>query len=189
MEYRHQVADFAERTLSNLERIEAVERNELKSGVSPRDVTVFPLTQLIGSMLGLVVFPKERYEDHLPEVSIKELVENRGWPRLQVEYPAPESCSKGRHLRCEDLRELTRVVRNGISHCNLEFAVEGDTWDISSLRISNICPKCEQETTVVTLTVAKARVLAQKYADIIVETAVQKDGYKRRFMPRPVSGA
>lgn len=180
MEYRHQVADFAERTLSNLERIEAIEREEIEAGTPEEELSVFPLTQLVGSMLGLVVFPKERYEDHLPDILIQELVEEQGWPKLEVEYPAPDDCRKGRHPRCEDLRELTRVIRNGISHCNLDFTVSGHSWDISALRLSNICPKCDRETTVVRMTVEEARELAERYAQIIVQTAVDKDGYERR---------
>jgi hypothetical protein len=187
MDYRHQVADFAERTLINLRWIEAIESQERQAGARNSEVMAFPLTQLIGSMLGLVVFPKERYEDHLPEISLAEL-ENRGWPNLKVEYPSPHDCKNRRHPVCEDLRELTRVLRNGISHCNLEFTVSGDGWDIAALRLSNICPRCKQETTAVAMSVQEARILAEKYAEIIVETAVRNDGYQRRSMPRSVVG-
>jgi len=116
VEYKNLVRDFAERTLKNLESIEAVVRHDPHA-------EVFEVTQLINSMLGLLVFPQQRFFESIPETSLVELRSN-GWP-----IPA----MKGSPPYAENLRDLMRCLRNGISHCNLEFTSDGH--QLSGLRI------------------------------------------------------
>ncbi len=52
------VRSFAERTLANLRFIEAERTNQLAQGVPPNKVSVFEVTQLMNSMVGLLIFPK-----------------------------------------------------------------------------------------------------------------------------------
>jgi len=97
------VLDFARRTRKNLEFIEA------HSGDADRQVYAF--TQLINSLLGLLVFPKENFFRSIPETPLSELVA-AGWPDIKP--------VQGR-LKEDNLRQLVRNLRNGVAHFNLEF--------------------------------------------------------------------
>ena len=59
--YDKLIRDFAVRTRANLTRINDLATVE--KGTDPESRTVFEVTQLINSMLGLLVFPKEAYKD------------------------------------------------------------------------------------------------------------------------------
>lgn len=103
MDYQKEfIVDFAKRTRANLEFIE-------RSSTS----NVFEVTQLFNSMLGLLVFPQQRYMDQIPQTPLQELV-NSGWPTIKAKGPAT----------CENLRQLIRMLRNGISHCNVRFIAD-----------------------------------------------------------------
>jgi len=118
MEYHKEfIKDFAERTKANLEFIE---------GRAKRGDTVFEVTQLINSTLGLLVFPKEQYMRKIPDTSLAEL-EEQGWPRIKVvEGKLPE----------DNLQQLMRYLRNGIAHCNIEF-YSNDHRQVDGLYIWN----------------------------------------------------
>ena len=64
MNYENLIKDFANRTRKNLVAI----RNLKSAGAD-----VFDLTQLINSLLGLLVFPRERYVDRIPATPLNEL--------------------------------------------------------------------------------------------------------------------
>jgi HEPN pEK499 p136 len=70
MNYESVIRDFAERTRKNLRTI-----NDLKA----KGVEVYEVTQLVNSMLGLLVFPRENFIDQVPQTSLSEL-EADGWP-------------------------------------------------------------------------------------------------------------
>jgi len=72
MMYEDLVADFAKRTRANLETLRGIQiKNDPK-------LRVFEVTQLINSMLGLLVFPQQRYVDQIPEIPLAELVSKDG---------------------------------------------------------------------------------------------------------------
>lgn len=120
MRYENVVADFAKRTQANLERVERLARENPNS-------EVFEVTQLINSMLGLLVFPKEGYFNSIPEKSFDEL-RQEGWqlPRTRGDYP-----------QVSNLRELIRYLRNSISHFNIEFQANENTYEIYGLKVWN----------------------------------------------------
>ncbi len=104
MMYEEVVADFADRTLANLRSI----RQAKDQGQE-----VFEVTQLINSMLGLLVFPQQTYCDGIPATPLDQLV-SQGWPRIRAtNFPGFEPC--------QDLRSLVRYLRNAIAHFNLKF--------------------------------------------------------------------
>jgi len=72
MEYQNLVRDFAIRTMRNLEAVEAATTRD-------RDAELYEVTQLINSMLGLLVFPQQKYCSKIPEKSLEELRAS-GWP-------------------------------------------------------------------------------------------------------------
>ena len=74
MEYKDVLADFAHRTLQNLAHIRRLEQEQRDCGVPLECLSAFPVTQQVNSLLGLVVFPKEGYKEHIPNKTLAELV-------------------------------------------------------------------------------------------------------------------
>lgn len=118
MEYKNLVMDFIERTQKNLEFIEQAARFE-------EDGQVFEVTQLINSLLGLIVFPRENYYENIPETPLAEL-ETQGW-----KIPAVS----GQFEQVKDLRQLMKYLRNAIAHSNLEF--DSDGVNLTGIRLWN----------------------------------------------------
>lgn len=116
MEYQDVIRDFAWRTLKNLESVDRL---------SYDGAEVYETTQLINSMLGLLVFPRERYLDSIPKTDLKQLAAE-GWPipRLVGDCEHPN-----------DLRDLIRLMRNAIAHFNIEFLTS--QGQISGIKIWN----------------------------------------------------
>ena len=86
---------FSERTLINLEYIE----QKCHAGEQ-----VYDATQLINSLLGLIVFPKERDFMRIPEIPLDDL---EGWPHVE------------KTGTCSNLRDFCRRMRNAVAHCNI----------------------------------------------------------------------
>ncbi len=120
MNYEDVIADFATRTKKNLELIRRLQAEDPES-------EIYEVTQLVNSMLGLLVFPKERYFKEIPETSLAEL-EAQGWPipKMRGDFKNPET-----------LRQLIRLLRNSIAHFNLEFVVN-ERQQISGLILCNM---------------------------------------------------
>lgn len=121
MEYRpgDEIREFVKRTRDNLEAI-----RDLKKGVSKTEVWEF--TQLINSMLGLLVFPRERYVDNIPKIPLS-VLRDRGWriPKVVEGFSDPG-----------DLSVLFRLLRNSVAHCNIEFLTDSDR-QLNGLRVYN----------------------------------------------------
>jgi len=184
------LASVAKRTLVNLRRIESIDSDEAERGIAERERSVYPITQLVNSLLGLIVFPKERYADELPNRSLEDLVKE-GWPALNITYPTeicePEAkgcgdaacpCKKHKkprvrpHPRCRNLKQFIRVLRNGVSHFNLEFRLDnGEVGDrsIAGIEVSNECPQCGKVTTCVVLHKDDIRDIAERYARLLID--------------------
>ncbi len=113
------VREFARRTRTNLDVLRKVQKERT-------DYKIYEVTQLINSMLGLLVFPEQKYIEQIPETPIEDL-ERDGWPIPEVESTYPQ---------VKNLNELVRYLRNGISHCNLEF-LSDDGVEITGIRIWN----------------------------------------------------
>lgn len=118
MDYHKEfIIDFARRTRANLEFIESA---------SEQGANVFEVTQLANSLLGLLVFPREHYMRRIPDTPLGQLVE-QGWPDIKTTH--------GR-LKQDTLKQLMRMLRNGITHCNVEF-LAGPDMQITGLTIWN----------------------------------------------------
>lgn len=118
--YEEVVRDFARRTRRNLEAIEVLRH---------QDAGVFEVTQLINSMLGLLIFPQQEYVDSIPRIPLEEL-QRDGWPIPQL---------TGKFRQVEDLNELIRYLRNAVAHFNVAFVGDGEN-SIKVLRIWNMRP-------------------------------------------------
>jgi hypothetical protein len=123
------VRDFAARTLHNLRFIDEHYRL-FREG--KHDTEVYEVTQLINSMLGLLVFPKETFWNHLKPMKFEEI----------------PNCPFKKHENAPNLRELIRLMRNSFSHFNLEIKAQEDKPDedyIYAIEMYNI-NKQEKET-------------------------------------------
>src|SRR5262245_2160707 len=67
--YADLIRDFADRTRKNLEVIEKLASTHL--GEKPHE-GVFKVTQLVNSLLGLLVFPQQEWFDCLPDTPLKD---------------------------------------------------------------------------------------------------------------------
>lgn len=114
MEYKDFIADFARRTLQNLDVI------QLRA--IDGDGGVYPVTQLWNSLLGLIVLPRERDLRRIPQTPMTELW-SEGWPRFRV--------SGSEH---GTLRDLVSDLRNAVAHFNVAF-LAGPDREITSVTV------------------------------------------------------
>ena len=148
MEYQDLVRDFAERTKKNLEAIEHL----LRQGKE-----VYEITQLINSMLGLLVFPREEFVSRIPKTPLTDLHRD-GWPTPKVIDGFP---------RVKHLRELVRYLRNAIAHFNIEFISNSDR-QISGVRLWNTDPRTNTKTWEAELNPEDLRNIAERFTDLIL---------------------
>lgn len=147
MEYQNEVIiDFARRTRANLEFIEHAE----KCGES-----VFEVTQLANSLLGLLVFPREHYMERIPDTPLPELVE-QGWPNVRTTHG---------QISPNTLKQLMKMLRNGIAHCNVDFVV-GEDRKITGIQVWNKT-NAGIKTWHAELTINDLRTIAIKFVELI----------------------
>lgn len=150
MMYEDVIADFAQRTASNLKAIQELRA----SGASPQ---VFEVTQLVNSMLGLLVFPQQRYMDRIPQTPIEEL-QHEGWPIPTI---------VGNYRQVSDLRQLVRVLRNAVAHYNLEFEPSQKN-EIKRLILWNTRPGSREVTWKASLSVSDLESITQKFVELLL---------------------
>lgn len=148
MEYQHLIEDFARRTRDNLQRLNALKT----SGIE-----VYEVTALVNSMLGLLVFPQQRYVDSIPETPIDELA-SQGWPIPSV---------VGNFPQVSNLRQLVRHLRNAISHFNVEFFADG-SGQIAGLIVWNVDPRSNRTTWKARLSVSDLDAIAHRFIALIL---------------------
>lgn len=119
MDYQNLVRDFAHRTRVNLETLRQLQKTQ-------PDLEIYEVTQLINSMLGLLIFPQQKYIENIPKTPLAEL-KDQGWPIPKVVDNYPQ---------VRDLYELVRYLRNAIAHCNLKF-LSDDGKQLRGLRLWN----------------------------------------------------
>ena len=148
MNYQDLVRDFAYRTRVNLNTLRELQKAKSKS-------EVYEVTQLINSMLGLLIFPQQRFVESIPQKSLREL-DGEGWPIPVVE---------GSYPQVDNLRELVRYLRNGVAHCNLEFLSDGN-GEIVGLRIWNT--RKGKRTWVAKLSITDIEKITEKFIELLV---------------------
>ena len=116
MEYTDLAADFARRTLQNLDYVQKQARRGEEG--------VYEVTQLWNSLLGLIVLPHERVIRRLPTTPRTEM-SPQGWPLVTTAGGEPKS-----------LRDLVRRLRNAVAHFNVEFNA-GFNREITSVTMWN----------------------------------------------------
>lgn len=151
MMYEEVIADFAKRTAANLGAIRKIRESD-------DDTPVYEVTQLVNSTLGLLVFPQQRYMERIPETPLSDL-RGTGWPIPEV---------VGSYPQVKDLRQLVRMLRNAVTHCNLEF-VPGPANEIEGLIVWNTDPRSDKITWKARLTVSDLDGIAKKFVDLLLE--------------------
>jgi DNA-binding MarR family transcriptional regulator len=102
MPSRNEVLGFAARTRENIDCIERAFRDKGSGHV---------VTQLVSSLLGLIVFPHEKnFDASLKEIRLDRLAAE-GWPRWEI--------LKG---KCETLGSLMHRLRNAVAHGRMRFS-------------------------------------------------------------------
>lgn len=115
------VQDFAKRTLSNLESIK--QNKELSD--------VYEVTQLINSLLGLLVFPKEEFWDYIRPVPIANVPHADKIRTLTNESKTIPA----------DLKALVEVLKHSVAHFNITFKRNDRSTYIEDIVIWNEYPK------------------------------------------------
>lgn len=121
--YNDVITDFAKRTMANLDFVHEQVLNGNES--------LFYVTQLWNSLLGLIVLPLETDKQdgggRIPETPMAEL-RSQGWPRLTTEGGTDN----------ETLRDLLWNLRHAAAHANVKFMPEGTERQIASVKLWNI---------------------------------------------------
>ena len=107
--------EFIARTQKNLRAIECLKE---KGG------EVYEVTQLLNSMLGLLIFPRARFFEKIQDKSW-DLMDKEGWP-----------LPSGDKAHVSDLEELIRHMRNAVAHCKFNLTTDHD--EISSIEFRDI---------------------------------------------------
>lgn len=151
MDYNNVILDFAERTRKNLQFVQQTAQREAAS----HEKSVYEVTQLINSMLGLLVFPQQKHFHAIPETPLAELPA-QGWPRIRPTGGFPDAAN---------LRELVRYLRNAVAHFNVQFlAPSGQIEGIRLWNNRNGKKSWEAE-----LTLADLEALTSKFIDSLDE--------------------
>jgi HEPN pEK499 p136 len=116
---RNEIEGFAVRTRKNLDYIIAAHK-------AHQDVHI--VTQLVGSLLGLVVWPFERAVPAYGEVRLEEL-ELNGWPHWDHKNSTEPP---------ESLWELIRLLRHATAHANVSFSSDGRYLHEVEVQFANI---------------------------------------------------
>ena len=106
--------EFILRTELNLRAIEKL---------SAQGESVYEVTQLINSLLGLLVYPREVFFNNIPRITRETMIEE-GWP-LPDEQIA----------QIQDLKTLVKNMRNAVAHFNIELINNGNA--IEGLKFKN----------------------------------------------------
>ncbi|NSW54183.1 MAG: hypothetical protein HPY85_16905 [Anaerolineae bacterium] len=155
MDYNNLVKDFAQRTRENLAYIDAAHA---------RGENVYEVTQLVNSLLGLLIFPQQRWVNRVPRIGLEELV-RRGWPEI---HPTPRIQADAHFQQADNLHDLVRVLRNSIAHCNIEISDVDANNEICGLRIWNINRQGDK-TWEAELSIADLRALAENFAVLMTQ--------------------
>lgn len=149
MDYEHLVRDFAARTRHNL----ALLRRLKQEGHE-----VYEVTALINSLLGLPVFPQQRFIDRIPRKPLADL-QAEGWPLPEV---------VGQFPHVNDLHELVRYLRNAVSHFNLKFESDHN-GEISGLQVWNVHPRTGRTTWRGRFSLSEVEGVAERIVDLILQ--------------------
>ncbi|GAB6124476.1 HEPN family nuclease [Humidesulfovibrio idahonensis] len=141
--------DFIMRTKANLEIIAT---RELQEGEERYEVT-----QLINSLLGLLIMPQQEDIVRPGEYLLGDL-ERHGWalPRRVGGNDSPN-----------DLSQLLRKMRNSIAHWGLAF--QGENGELSAITMKDVDPQTDRIVWEATLTVCALKEFVSHLSSLVLE--------------------
>jgi hypothetical protein len=165
MMYENLLKDFTVRTRHNLSLIEA-----------QKDVghEAFETTQLINSLLGLLVLPQERMLSAIPDLPLSEL-HARGWPAFE---------SEGSFRPPRTLKPLVRYLRNAVAHFNIEFLPD-ESGEIGGVILTNRWNNDSDIPWRVRLPLKDLRKLVECFSDLLLEQTDREGRVRRGFPASP----
>ena len=163
MEYKELVDDFAKRTKINLTIFRRIQKEhpEIINSYKKEDpqTDMFEVTQLVNSLLGLLVFPREEFVGKVPHKTLTEL-KHDGWPIPKI---------VGHYRQVNNLNQLVRCLRNTIAHCNVKF--KNENKKIIGLELWNKDPETKNITWHAEMTIEEIDTIGHKFIDLILDTA------------------
>ena len=151
--YAEFIKDFATRTLENLKYIEQANAN---------GEHVFEITQLINSFLGLIVFPQEKDEERVFEISVDpQTIERVYSGRKRNTY-------KGERKE-ENLKNLIYHFRNAISHGHIEASMNKEN-EICKLSFRDVNPRNQDETFQIDIKVPVLRAFVLEFSESLIRS-------------------
>lgn len=145
--YADVTQDFVARTRQNLDLI----RRQRARGED-----AFEVTQLINSLLGLLVFPQQAFFSSIPDKPLTQL-EGEGWPVPPVIGDFPD---------VDTLGDLVRYLRNAIAHFNIEFRPDRQ-GHVHAVQLWN-CDRNGKETWRTELSLLELEALADKFCALLL---------------------
>ncbi len=123
MKSRNTTSGFAARTRKNLELAES----EFRSG---SDFHV--VTQLVNSLLGIVVVPVDVHKKGHKEFSSRlEVLYDQGWPVWDIQLDEPHSSNS----KTETLGDLVWHLRNAAAHGRFNFLGDADSRYLDAVKL------------------------------------------------------
>jgi hypothetical protein len=151
MPSRNEVLRFAARTRENLDCIERAFKGKASGHV---------VTQLVSSLLGLIVFPHEkRFDASLKEIRLDRLAAE-GWPRWEI--------LKG---KCETLGSLVHKLRNAVAHGRLRFSSDSRQIEEVAIEVEDSHPHARGPHWCTRIGAAELRAFCLRYVALIEDTA------------------
>jgi len=141
--------EYLTRTLANLVAIE---------NLKAKGESVFETTQLINSLLGLIVFPRQSALSRIPKMQLASL-RSKGWT-LPLE--------NNQYMNVTELRELVTSLRHAIAHFNIEF-ISDNSNSIGAIKFWNTKPQTTTRIWEATFEVAMLRSFIAKLIEVLLK--------------------
>lgn len=151
MMYEDLVKDFASRTFQNLQYIQ--------EGKAKGD-EVFEVTALISSLLGLIVFPKEKLSLKSFNNQLCDLAKS-GWPDIN---------SKEKIQKTITFADFFVKMRHAVAHGNIIAQSHTSNNEITELTFWNIHPRSNEKDWEINLSVAEIKQLVEKICPLIIHS-------------------
>lgn len=147
---RNDAQGFAERTRKNLQAIEKA---------SARDEDVHVVTQLVTSLLGLIVFLWEKhFVDSVEQLSLNALIQ-QGWPKWEIFSGS-----------CETLGQLVRHLRNAVAHGHMRFSSESRIMDDVEIEVEDYKPQAKVSHWAARIRATELRDFCLRFIDLLDQT-------------------
>jgi hypothetical protein len=125
--------EFVPRTKKNLELV-----------LEHKDLGFHEVTQLMNSMVGLLIFPQQRYFSLIEQLRLDDFP-TKNWPIPKIFlWGGVPFNSQDLDKETITLQEIVRYMRHSVSHATFEFESTG--MEIERVRFTNLDPRSKKKT-------------------------------------------